>query len=69
MDYAEALGYPDHPVVADASEQVFQATQYDGSVLPGKCALSPEMEILACTSGHGNESLFEVIRDHASVSD
>jgi hypothetical protein len=66
VDYAEALGDPDYPVVADPSEQVFSATGYDGSTLPGKCVLSPEMVMLECTSGHGNEDLFEAIVEHAS---
>ncbi len=65
VDYAAALGNPDHPVLSDPSEQVFSATEYDGSTLPGKCVLSPEMEILACTSGHGNEELFDLIQEHA----
>ena len=67
VDYAEALGDPDYPVVADPSEQVFEATEYNGSILPGKCVLGPEMEMIECTAGHGNESLFETIREHAGV--
>ena len=66
-DYADSLGNPDHPVLSDPSEQVFEATEYDGSVLPGKCALSPQMEMLSCTSGHGNEGLFDAIREHAGL--
>jgi len=54
-------------VLSDPTEQVFEATEYDGSVLPGKCALSPQMEMLSCTSGHGNESLFDAIREHAGL--
>ena len=63
--YADALGNPSYPVVADETQQVFEATTYDGSSLPGKCALSPEMEILTCTTGHGNEDLFDAISTHA----
>ena len=66
IDYAELLGDPRHPVLADPSEQVLSATSYDGSMLPGKCALTPEMEILECTAGHGNGALLERIREHAN---
>jgi hypothetical protein len=65
--YAAALDDPSYPVVSDESEQVFEATTYDGSRLPGKCLLTPEMEILMCGSGHGNEELFDAIRTHAGL--
>ena len=54
-------------MVADETQQVFEATTYDGSRLPGKCILTPEMEMLVCTSGHGNEELFDAIRTHAGL--
>jgi len=65
--YAAALDNPSYPVVSDESEQVFAATTYDGLSLPGKCLLTPEMEMLMCTSGHGNEELFDAIRTHAGL--
>ena len=65
MDYAAALGNPALPVLADPSLQVLDVTEFDGTVFPSQCALSPEMEMLKCTEGHGHDDLFDVIREHA----
>ena len=64
MDYAANLGNPSFPVLADPSLQVLEHTEYDGTVIPGQCALSPEMEILKCTLGHGHDALYDAILDH-----
>ena len=64
-DYAADLGNPSHPVLADPSEQVLEFTDYDGSVLPGMCVLSPQMEMLECIEGREHDELFDVIRAHA----
>jgi len=63
--YHEEINAPDLPVLSDTEEGILEASSYPGSPLPGKCALSPEMEILRCVHGHGNEILFEEILDHA----
>jgi hypothetical protein len=67
VSYAAVLDNPSYPIVADESLQVFDATTYDGRALPGKCVLTPEMEMLMCTSGHGNEELYDAIRTHAGL--
>ena len=53
--YAEYVGNPTNPVVADPDRAILDATPYDGSTLPGKCLLSPQMEILDCWTGHYND--------------
>jgi len=63
--YHEEINSPDLPVLSDTEEGILEASSYPGSPLPGKCALSPEMEILRCAHGHGNETLVEAILDHA----
>ncbi|HJN73463.1 MAG TPA: hypothetical protein QGF58_05970 [Myxococcota bacterium] len=64
-EYHERLGSPDLPVLADTEGLLLDVTPYDGRSLPGKCALSPEMEMLECTTGHGLEELRDVIAEHA----
>ncbi len=65
--YFETIGEPTYPVLADTTGRLLDVTPYDGEALPGKCALSPQMELLECTTGHGNETLFDVIREHAGL--
>ena len=67
VDYAEKIGEPGFPVLADMSEQVIYDTPYEGNTLPGKCVLTPDMVMLSCTSGHGNEDLYDAIREHAGL--
>jgi len=64
-DYHEAIGEPAFPVLSDIYEGALGATPYDGSSLPGTCILTPEMEILECTTGHGMSSLLEAVQEHA----
>ncbi len=64
-DYHEQISSPDLPVLSDIDEGILEASAYAGSPLPGKCLLSPQMEILRCSNGHGNETLFEAILQHA----
>jgi hypothetical protein len=59
---------PDVPITGDPDQQMFEATPYDGTDLPGKCVLSPDMEMLDCRAGEAeDEWAFDVIRDHAGV--
>ena len=53
--YHEYVGSPTNPVVADPARAILDSTPYDGSTLPGKCLLSPQMEILDCWTGHYND--------------
>jgi hypothetical protein len=64
--YHETLGFPDYPVVADEAQEMLAAVPYDGSSLPGKCLLSPQMEILHCEVGHGYEPLIDAMVAHAA---
>lgn len=54
------------PTFSDPSRQTIEKTPYAGDRLPGKCVLSPEMEMLSCWSGaSGDQAAFELIRQHA----
>lgn len=54
------------PTFSDPSRQVIDQTPYRGDRLPGKCVLSPDMELLDCWSGAtGDEAALEMIRAHA----
>ena len=64
--YHETLGFPDYPVVADEDQEMLAAVPYDGTSLPGKCLLSPQMEILHCEVGHGYEPLIDAMVAHAA---
>lgn len=67
-EYAEVIGVEHQiPILSDRKEGVLDGTPYDGSTLPGKCVLSPRMEILDCTTGHGDDLQYiDLIRDHAA---
>lgn len=53
------------PVTADPTNQVLDATPWSGIARPGKCALSPAMEMLACYTGEDDTPGFEAIAAHA----
>ncbi|MBX2802687.1 MAG: redoxin domain-containing protein [Myxococcales bacterium] len=69
-----AADYADHvdarrvvPVLADVDQDLLVDTPYDGNALPGKCVLSPQMEMLDCYTGHGDDAeAFAMIEAHAS---
>ncbi len=64
--YWEQLGSPETmPVVADTQMASPEVTPWTGTNLPGKCVLSPDMEMIHCYSGHGNEEAFEAVLEHA----
>lgn len=66
-EYWEAVGEPEFPVGTDPEQAVLEVTPFDGSPLPGKCVLSPAMEMLACEAGHEEDDwAFDIIREHAS---
>jgi hypothetical protein len=64
-DYAKAIKNPSFPVVSDETQQSIKYTPYKGDSIPGMCVLSPEMEILACKTGHGTEDMLDIIREDA----
>ena len=58
------------PVLADTKMGIYAgATPWDGNARPGKCVLSPKMEILFCDVGHGADAAaFEVIKQHRAAN-
>jgi hypothetical protein len=66
-DYAEALGLSGFPVTADLDAASLLVLPYPGTILPGKCLLSPELVILGCTEGDpANEQLATWINEDAA---
>jgi len=68
IDYWTDMGEPPFPVVADGSHQVINDTPWEAEYLPGKCALTPDMEILGCYTGHGNGEPLAAIVEHWSAN-
>jgi len=67
LSYWQSLGSPgDLPVLADPQTALTSSTPWSGNTIPGKCVLSPAMEILHCYAGHGNEEAFDAVLEHAS---
>lgn len=64
--YAEQLGLT-MPVTADPASNVLDATPWDGQSLPGKCAMSPDMVMLACYTGEDDTEAFDAIKGHAGL--
>lgn len=63
--YWRSLDEPDFPVLSDPDLLTVDETPYNGQALPGKCIVSPRMEILACDSGHGEDDwAYDIIREH-----
>lgn len=54
-------------MTADLDQRVLSATPWDGSRRPGKCALSPEMQMLECYVGDDDTAGFAAIRAHAGL--
>ena len=65
--YHKAIGSPSFAVLSDVSDLSLGITPYEGTALPGKCALTPQMEILGCATGHGSHDLFQLIEQHAAA--
>ena len=65
--YDGAMNNPgDVPVLSDEAAAILDATPYAGTTLPGRCVLSPQMEILDCKTGHGNDTeLYTLILEDA----
>ena len=66
--YADKIDYPDFPIFADGNHLVADATPLTNEVHPEMCALTPELEIIKCYSGHGGyEDALQDIREHAGL--
>ena len=66
--WADAIGDPNFPILADNTEKIAGATPLTQMTHPEMCALSPELEIISCYSGHGShQNCFNDIRAHAGL--
>lgn len=68
--YWGRLGEPDYPVTSSVDAGILDVTPYSypGQSLAGKCVLSPDMELLDCWAGHGEDTRgYEAIRAHAGL--
>lgn len=66
--YAEKAGLAtEFPVTSDTEDVVTSSIPWEGTI-PGKCAISTELEILDCWSNHKNDRGFNAIRDHWAAS-
>jgi hypothetical protein len=63
--YAEGLGLKGFPVTADPAQRLVPATPWDGLARPGKCVLTPTMEMLYCYVGANDDAAFGEILAHA----
>ena len=64
--YAQTIGNPSFPVFADGTGVLAGATPMTQKTHPELCALSPELEILSCYSGHmAYLSALDDIKAHA----
>jgi hypothetical protein len=68
--YWDAIDSPDYPVTASVDASILDATPYayPDQGLAGKCVLSPDLELLDCWSGHGEDTRgYDAIREHAGL--
>jgi hypothetical protein len=66
--YAETVGAKKFPVFADGKEKFADATPIDFTTHPYLCAISPEMVILECFSGHGTtDAALDAVRADAGI--
>jgi hypothetical protein len=69
VDYAKVVGDPPYPVIADYQGRLTEVTPWTGQRLPGKCVLSPQMEILDCYNAVDNTRAFDAIKAHHAAAD
>ena len=63
--YAEEVSAELIPVLSSLDQTIMTATPWDPMVLPGKCLLSPDLTILDCKTGHGDdEEYFDIIQEN-----
>ena len=65
--YATAIGAI-YPVLADPTDGVATGSPWNGATLPGHCAIAPDMTILTCWTGHGEDTQgYDAIKAHAGL--
>jgi len=66
--YAEYIDSPNFPVFADGDETIASATPMSPQSHPQVCALSPDLTIISCYSGHGGYTdALDDIEEHAGL--
>ena len=66
--YAETIGSPSFPVFADGTFQIAGVTPMTQNTHPEMCALSPDLEVISCYSGHGGYfNALDDIKSHAGL--
>ena len=66
--YAETIGDPDFPVMADGEGLISGATPMTQERHPELCALAPDMTIISCYHGHnGYNDALDDIKEHAGI--
>jgi hypothetical protein len=63
--FASETGITNAPVLADPDKGIAAATGLDPKVVPGKCVLSPTMEILGCYVGADDRPAVDILLAHA----
>lgn len=64
-DYADSIDNPPFPVFSEPNDLMLDSTPWKADRLPGKCVLSPEMELLHCYAGDDDTEGFDAIIEHA----
>ncbi len=65
--YLDDVGEPPFPVLSNEAQDILDVVPYTGDPLPGKCLVSPEMELIECNHGHGPDTwAAEAILEHMS---
>lgn len=64
--YASTLELTSFPVTADVNQRLIDATPWTGLARPGKCVLTPAMEMLKCYVGANDDEAFAAIVAHAA---
>ena len=64
--YADIIGNPDFPVMADGDKLLAAHTPMTQDRHPEMCALAPDMTIISCYAGHGGyDQALDAIMAHA----
>lgn len=63
--FAEATGAT-VPITGDLSSQAVLFLPWPGNSIPGKCVLSPQMEIITCYTGTNDDQGVAAIQAHAA---
>jgi len=59
--FADELSLQGFPVLSDAAKAIATATGRDPKKVPGKCVVSPSMQILGCYGGADDAKGYELI--------